>query len=846
MLLPEPGSIPQELAERPQWVCWRYEQVRGRQTKVPYSPHGGKAATDDPATWGTLAEAVERARSGAIARGYDGIGFVVTAEDPYCGIDLDHCVVDGEIAPWALEVVRALGSYTEFTPSGNGLRVWLRGVLPGWGHKKVNATDGVDVEMYDRLRFFTFTGRRLPDAPAEIRERQAEVDALHAQVFGTRESAAPASAAAPAAPAAPVTADDNELLSRILQSRNGEAFAGLWAGDTSAHDGDESAADLALCNYLAFWTGGDAARMDRLFRQSGLMRAKWDSRRGGSTYGQGTIERALAGKGEFYSEPLRVDLGGKKSEGKPAAGTMDRPPVSGIPEGLPRVQVNNRQLRHLTEETLAALVRFNEPPVVFVRLGALARIVLDERGAPRIEALSDVSVKNYLTAAANFVVHHPETKNHEEYYANTTPPGDVAKAILSLGAWSLPPLEGVVRCPILRADGTVSMAPGYDRKSQTYFCPDPALQVPAVSDCPTREERKTARSIIEDLLVDFPFADAASRANAVALLLTPIVLRAVDGPVPMALLDAPMPGTGKSLLANVVSLVATGGQAQMMPEPAREDDAELRKLITSMLLTGASIGVFDNITRPIESGIFSTLLTARVWRDRIMGRSEVVSLPQNTVWIATGNNLAMGRDNARRAYMVKLDAKTSTPENREGFRHPNITAYAIETRGRCLWALLTLARSWYAENCPPGKSPRKGSFEAWQETLAGILTLAGYEGFLANDDQMRAVTATAIEEWESFLLVWQGLHGALPQTARQLAEEIIEANGRPGTLSEVLPADIEVRGDDKAGLARCLGIRLRRNVDVRYGKNGVRLEMASVYNGHKNVPAFRVVDSSPP
>lgn len=151
-----------------QWVCWRSE-VRGRdgkKTKVPYSPRSGlHARSDDPDTWATLAEA----EAAAHKDDYHGTGFVFTARDPFCGVDIDSCV-DPETAQteaWAEEIVEELDSYTEFSPSGTGLHVLVRAKLPPGGNRKGR------VEIYDRGRFFTVTRRRLPPWMLEdARERR--------------------------------------------------------------------------------------------------------------------------------------------------------------------------------------------------------------------------------------------------------------------------------------------------------------------------------------------------------------------------------------------------------------------------------------------------------------------------------------------------------------------------------------------------------------------------------------------------------------------------------------------------------------------------------------------------
>lgn len=305
-------GMPAELRSRDQWVLWRYETREGRATKVPYRAANprARASTTDTATWASF-----DAATAAHDRGHgDGIGYVFSAEDTYTGIDLDRCVDEhGEMHPTAAGIVAALDGYTEVTPSGRGLHVLVRGRLTGDRHRTSTTAWGGDLEMYDRSRFFTMTG----NGSGEIRDAQTEVDALYAEMFPT-VTPPPSEATTPPIGDAP---DDGELLARAFAASNGSKTRALYGGDTTAHGGDDSAADLALCGSLAFWTGPDPDRIDRLFRGSGLFREKWDSRRGESTYGRQTIARALQGRTDFY-EWGRSRNGHTASAAEPAA---DRP-----------------------------------------------------------------------------------------------------------------------------------------------------------------------------------------------------------------------------------------------------------------------------------------------------------------------------------------------------------------------------------------------------------------------------------------------------------------------------------------------------------------------------------------
>lgn len=261
------ARVPAELKERAQWVCWRREVRGGKPTKVPYIAGSGEhlASTTNPATWRTFEDAFTHA-----AR-FDGIGFVFSADDPYCGIDLDRAIDSdtGEARPAALDILRSFPSYTELSPSGTGLHIICRAELPGSGTRKLLA--GIEVEMYDRGRYFTITGDAWPECPDAVADCQDAAAQLYGKLAPARKVAlAPQGAGS-------INLSDQELLEKARNAANGAEFSALFDdGDTSAFSGDESRADFALCSHLNFWTGNDADRVDRLFRQSALMRDKWE------------------------------------------------------------------------------------------------------------------------------------------------------------------------------------------------------------------------------------------------------------------------------------------------------------------------------------------------------------------------------------------------------------------------------------------------------------------------------------------------------------------------------------------------------------------------------------------
>jgi hypothetical protein len=204
------------------------------------------------------------------------------------GVDLDDCrdPESGAIKPTALSIVNSLNSYTEISPSGRGLHILVRGALPAGARRRGN------VEMYAEGRYFTVTGDHLDGAPASIEERSDQLADLHRAIFVTPSTTNTR---------ARRDLDDATVVERGRTGPNGAKFSRLWSGDTSGY-GSHSEADLALCSLLAYSTGRDPARIDNVFRQSGLMRPKWDEPRGEHTYGQLTIARAIGASRETSDE----------------------------------------------------------------------------------------------------------------------------------------------------------------------------------------------------------------------------------------------------------------------------------------------------------------------------------------------------------------------------------------------------------------------------------------------------------------------------------------------------------------------------------------------------------------
>lgn len=284
-------TIPASLRETGLFCCWKYEKRNGRLTKVPYTPGtDDKASTKDPATFAPLSEALEAVGD------YDGIGVGVFGD--LGAIDIDHCISDnGELSEMAVDIMETMQAYTEYSPSGKGLRLLFHAT--GFEYDKARYyinRQKIGLEVYiagNTNKYVTVTGN--PLTPGVDLEERGEQLAAVLEKYMVRPRASKQK------PTPPLTQADQDLIRRAKRSKRGAEFSNLWAGDGVAYE-SHSEADIALCNMLAFWTNRNPAQMDRLFRNSGLMRPKWDEIHGPDTYGNITIQNAIDTATDGYGD----------------------------------------------------------------------------------------------------------------------------------------------------------------------------------------------------------------------------------------------------------------------------------------------------------------------------------------------------------------------------------------------------------------------------------------------------------------------------------------------------------------------------------------------------------------
>jgi hypothetical protein len=471
----------------------------------------------------------------------------------------------------------------------------------------------------------------------------------------------------------------------------------------------------------------------------------------------------------------------------------------------------------------------------------MVAVIRDERDRHVIADVSEAALRGRMARSGFY---YKLSKDGERI--ECAPPLDVVRDILALSPaeWKFPPLEALIETPFLRLDGTVCTRPGYDQGTGLFYAPAPGLRLPEIPEAPMIDDVDVMLDLIDSAIGDFPFVDAASKANAIASMLTPVVRPAIDSPTPLALYDAPQAGTGKTLLAEVVATIATGRAAETFSAPT--DPEEWRKKITTALASGTGVVVIDNVNYRLASDALCSAITATTISDRIFRTFERIVLPVKCAWIATGNNVQLGGDMPRRCYWIRLDAKQSKPFHRTGFKHDNLRTWVTEHRGDLIAALLILARYWFHQGRPKPKSVRPlGSFESWCNVVGGILELAGVDGFLGNSETMFEQADSDAVQWEAFLSVLAEIFDDEPFRATDVFEKLA-TNGSFNApdakrLREALPDFLAEAADRTGGffqrrLGRCFAERVGR----RFGESQVVLERADEDRKAK-VQRWRVV-----
>jgi hypothetical protein len=491
------------------------------------------------------------------------------------------------------------------------------------------------------------------------------------------------------------------------------------------------------------------------------------------------FKKAIGNPGpDHYDPPLK---GHKKLQFDDVAKRDD----DDDPRPLIRISTDEHLVNEEAAKALAA------DPTIFYRSGVgLVHVVRDvERpkdiirppGSPRIVPLPAARLRERLAANARFVGF---TKNRKALELKH-PPDYCVAGVAARGQWEgIRELVAVVNAPILRPNGTVLCTAGYDGSTGLLF--EPNCDFPIISEKPSLTDLEQALTVLLDLVADFPFAKLAHRAAWLAAMLTPLARYAFSGPAPLFLMDSNVRGSGKSLLCDIIALTVTGRDMPRMGNPDTDD--EWRKRITSLALGGDQLVLIDNISFGLGSASIDAALTSTIWKDRILGRSEIVELPLNATWFATGNNVCLRADTSRRAAHVRLESQVENPEERSGFRHQDLKKYVLRERPNLLAAALTILRGYCAAGRPNQQLTPWGSFEGWSDLVRSTVVWAGQPDPGETRQELRKESDTEA--------------GALPALFAGL--EHLDPEGRGLTVSEIVAYVESAENNQAAGPVRGL------------------------------------------
>jgi hypothetical protein len=486
----------------------------------------------------------------------------------------------------------------------------------------------------------------------------------------------------------------------------------------------------------------------------------------------------------------------------------------------PRIIITTEELE-VNDAAVSALAREQG---IYQRGGILVRVVRDfspaangirRALAPRIEPLPPPLLRERLAANAQWIAIRETAGGPVEKPAR--PPGWCVSAVHARGGWpGIRHLEAVVDCPVIRPDGTILDRPGYD--PATALLLESQATFPPIPDNPSREDAVAARDQLLDVVADFPFQGDIHRAAWLAALLTPLARFAFVGPAPLFLVDANVRAAGKGLLLNCLSRIVTGERFTIATYTADED--ELRKRITSLVLAGDRLVLFDNPDGAFGNAVLDAALTGTAWKDRVLGASRMMEAPLYVTWYATGNNVTIAADTARRVCHVRLESPEERPEERQGFHRPDLLAWVGQNRPQLLTAALVILRGYCAAGRPDQHLSAWGSFEGWSGLVRSAVVWVGLPDPAETRLRLQEQADVAAESMATILAGIEHLDpGRRGLTAAEIIQRLVNDTPEfePAYVADLREAVVALLGKLDS---RLLGNRLRgyrrRNFDGRF------------------------------
>jgi putative DNA primase/helicase len=346
----------------------------------------------------------------------------------------------------------------------------------------------------------------------------------------------------------------------------------------------------------------------------------------------------------------------------------------------------------------------------------------------QLKSISPVFMRDTMCRHA----HWERFDQRSQDWLRTMAPIAVAGTLLERdGVWGFPEIVGVIAAPTMRPDGSLLLKQGYDSATRLLLIEPP--KIPDIPDQPTRNDALKVLALLEKLISESPFDDEPSRSVALSGLITPVV-RGAFPVAPMHVSSAPVAGTGKSFLWDMVAAISTG--QQRIPVIAAGNAEETEKRLVGVMLTGQPLISIDNVNGELKGDFLCQAIEQHVLDIRPLGRSEIARIETGSVTIfATGNNITIVGDLCRRTITSRLDSKEENPQLRQFKNNPIQTI--LNDRGAYIAACLTICRAYIVAG-RPGLMDRLASFEGWSDTVRSALVWLGKADAIETMENIRA------------------------------------------------------------------------------------------------------------
>lgn len=433
--------------------------------------------------------------------------------------------------------------------------------------------------------------------------------------------------------------------------------------------------------------------------------------------------------------------------------------------GLPEILILDGDLPGIIDSIEKHLIQSNS--LIFQRSGGLYRInyenSFDITTSSTIKQCTLVPVhEHWLITECERYINFKKIDNRKKKKVPTNCPDQIARRILhNTARWKFPTLNTIISAPTIRLDGTILEKYGYDIETALFY--DKQNDYPALPRFVSKQDGIDALTFIKKELLEndcvtskekgFVFSSNASKASALAAILTSVI-RPVLPTAPLFLINASRAGSGKSLLADIISIIGSGKLPKTLEW--NEDNIELEKTIISILAAGVSVVNIDNITTPLGGRILDKILTSKEYTGRLLGANKLITCSTNILWLATGNNTTVIADTTRRVILCTLDPQTDKPENR--IYTKNLYKYVYENRIKIVMAVITAIKSYYDAKLPNQHIKQMGSFEEWSNIIRNVLL------FLNESDCLENTTSLEKNDPErkkiiDFMTGWDEIYG---------------------------------------------------------------------------------------